>query len=126
MLIVMNSYYNILYRYDLGARKTSYAFRGTEGVIVYHIKDQNKCLALMWKVPYSRSNGWYIKVYDGFINPNKDLFHEMRDKSHMGGDGKIYEGTLDGGLCYSGSMGGTGKPHVEIILQYCSSKNETR
>ncbi|CAG8688775.1 46213_t:CDS:2, partial [Gigaspora margarita] len=75
------------------------------------------------EVPYSRSNGWYIKVYDGFINPNKDLFHEMRDKSHMGGDGKIYEGTLDGGLCYSGSMGGTGKPHVEIILQYCSSKN---
>lgn len=53
-----------------GACKTPYAFRGTEGVIVYHIKDQNKCLAFMWKVPYARSNGWYIKVYDGFINPS--------------------------------------------------------
>ncbi|CAG8804945.1 22309_t:CDS:2, partial [Gigaspora rosea] len=82
-----------------GALNTPYTFRGTEG---------------------------FIKVYDGFINPSIDLFHEMRDESHIGGDGKIYEGTLGGGLCYSGSMGGTAEPHVEIKLEYCSSNNETR
>jgi hypothetical protein len=53
-----------------GAHKTSYSLRGTEGVIVYHIKDQNKCLAFMWGVPFKHSNRWCVKVYDGFIKPS--------------------------------------------------------
>jgi hypothetical protein len=46
----------------------------------------------------------------------------MREESHIGGDGKIHEGTLDGGLRYKGSMGGTGAPYVDIELQYSNSK----
>lgn len=49
----------------------------------------------------------------------------MCEESHKGGDGKIYKGTLDDGLCYKGFMGGTGAPYVEIALQYCNSKNKT-
>ncbi|CAB4492170.1 hypothetical protein RhiirA5_367345 [Rhizophagus irregularis] len=108
-----------------GACKTPYAFRGTEGVIMYHIKDKDKSLAFMWKVPYARSNGWFIKVYDGFISPSIEIFHELRDKCYSGGDGIIHEGTLDDGLYYKGSMGGTGEPHLEVVLQYCNSKIKT-
>ena len=57
-----------------GARKTEYSTKGTAGVIVYHIKDYNLSLALMWSVPYSYlfySNWWNLKVYEGLIEPDE-------------------------------------------------------
>ncbi|GBB84764.1 hypothetical protein RclHR1_11330005 [Rhizophagus clarus] len=41
------------------------------------------------EVPYARKNRWCVKVYDGYINnPSAELFFEMRENSHLGGDGK--------------------------------------
>ncbi|GBB89068.1 hypothetical protein RclHR1_15720002 [Rhizophagus clarus] len=108
-----------------GARKVSYSTKGTSGVIVYHIKDYDLSLALMWSIPFaylSYSNWWNIKVYEGLIEPNEDLFWKMYYDNPEKGDGNSYSGKLDGGWSYEGSMGDAGQSI--IIIDFLEGKKE--
>ncbi|CAB4409250.1 unnamed protein product [Rhizophagus irregularis] len=105
-----------------GAHKTSNSTFGTSGVIVYHIKNEkcNRSLAFMWKVPFSYanlSNCWNIKLYEGLIEANKELYKHMlyKDKPHKG-DGNPFSGELGCGWSYVGTMGGAGKCTIEVTI----------
>ncbi|GBC00371.1 hypothetical protein RclHR1_03830010 [Rhizophagus clarus] len=99
-----------------GARKTDYSTKGTAGVIVYHIKDYNLSLALMWSIPYAYfySNWWNFKVYEGLVEPNEDLFWKMYYDSPHEGNGNPFSGKLSGGWSYEGSMGDAGQSVIVI------------
>ncbi|CAB4443357.1 unnamed protein product [Rhizophagus irregularis] len=100
-----------------GARKTEYSTKGTAGVIVYHIKNYNLSLAFMWSVPLTYlfySNWWNLKIYEGLIEPDEDLFNKMYYDSPNKGNGNPFSGKLSGGWSYEGSMGDAGQSAIVI------------
>ncbi|CAG8595136.1 uncharacterized protein OCT59_002256 [Rhizophagus irregularis] len=107
-----------------GTRKTAGPVStGTVGVFVYHIKDQNQSLAFMWSIPFDYniySNWWSIIVYDGFIEANDDLYRGMYycspNKGDSSGDSQTYQGNLNFGWRYEGSMGHSGTPIIVVDI----------
>jgi len=104
-----------------GACKTAYSIRGTSGVFLYHIKDSDLSLAVYWSLPYiywggRYSNWWNVKVYQGPITVDQDLFQNMKYGRHLG-DSNLCKGKLFGGLSYGGSMGGAGECTLDISLR---------
>ncbi|GBC00370.1 hypothetical protein RclHR1_03830009 [Rhizophagus clarus] len=100
-----------------GARKTEFSTNGTAGVIVYHIRDYNLSLAFMWSLPFAYvfySNWWNLKIYEGFVEPNEDLFWKMYYDSPHPGNGNPFSGKLSGGWSYEGSMGDAGQSVIVI------------
>ncbi|RIA85011.1 Cytolysin/lectin [Glomus cerebriforme] len=103
-----------------GARKTEYSAKGTAGVIVYHIKDSNLSLAFMWCVPFAYvfyENWWNVKIYEGLIEPNEDLFMKMYYDSPHEGNGNPFSGKLSNGLNFEGSMGNAGQCTIDISIK---------
>ncbi|GBB89067.1 hypothetical protein RclHR1_15720001 [Rhizophagus clarus] len=103
-----------------GACKTDYSTKGTSGVIVYHIKDCNLSLAFMWSIPFiyiSSSNWWNLKVYEGLVEPNKELFKKMYHDNPHKGNCNSFSGKLSGGWSYEGSMGDAGQSVVIIDIR---------
>ncbi|CAG8572065.1 17591_t:CDS:2, partial [Funneliformis caledonium] len=77
-----------------GARKTAGFTGGTVGVIVYHLKDRR-------------------------VRANQALYERMYHDLPHEGDNNIHRGILNSDLLYSGSMGNSGTPTIEIeILNY--------
>ncbi|CAG8730561.1 5142_t:CDS:2, partial [Funneliformis caledonium] len=105
-----------------GARKTAGFIGGTVGVIVYHLKDRNESLAFMWSVPFNYgfySNWWNIKIFKGRVRANQALYERMYHDLPHEGDNNIHRGILNSDLLYSGSMGNSGTPTIELeILNY--------
>ncbi|RGB37297.1 Sea anemone actinoporin [Rhizophagus diaphanus] len=103
-----------------GTRKTAGSVAtGTVGVFVYHIKDQNQSLAFMWSIPFDYniySNWWSIIVYDGLVEANDDLYREMYYGSPKKGDSQTYEGDLNFGWRYEGTMGHSGTPIIVVDI----------
>ncbi|CAG8705454.1 5428_t:CDS:2, partial [Funneliformis mosseae] len=105
-----------------GARKIAGFTGGTVGVIVYHLKDRNESLAFMWSVPFNYgfySNWWNLKVFKGRVRANQALYDRMYHELPHEGDNNIYRGILNSDLLYSGTMGNSGTPTIEIeIINY--------
>ncbi|CAI2188559.1 12495_t:CDS:2 [Funneliformis geosporum] len=108
-----------------GARKTSGFIGGTVGVLVYQLKERNESLVFMWSVPYNYvfySNWWNIKVFKGRVRANQALYDRMYHDLPHEGDNNIYRGILNSDLLYSGSMGNSGTPTIEVeILNYTTT-----
>ncbi|CAI2175714.1 16093_t:CDS:2 [Funneliformis geosporum] len=105
-----------------GARKVSGYTGGTVGVLVYHIQGRNESLAFMWCVPFNYaiySNWWNLKVFKGRVRANQALYEKMYTDLPHEGDNNIYRGILNSDLLYSGSMGNSGTPTIEVeIINY--------
>ncbi|GBC31515.2 DELTA-actitoxin-Ate1a isoform X2 [Rhizophagus irregularis DAOM 181602=DAOM 197198] len=74
----------------------------------------------MWSVPLVYlfySNWWNLKVYEGLIEPDEDLFWKMYYDNPNQGNGNPFSGKLSGGWSYEGSMGDAGQSTVVINFQ---------
>ena len=59
--------------------------KGVSGVICYHLPDISKSFCLMFNVPYDVDNKWNVKVYDGEIEANADVYNELQTDAIDGG-----------------------------------------
>ena len=73
--------------------------KGVSGVICYHSSDILKSFCLMFKVPYDVDNKWNVKVYDGEIEANADVYNELQTDAIDGGNAidrqNLYQGTIE-------------------------------
>ncbi|CAI2188867.1 12496_t:CDS:10, partial [Funneliformis geosporum] len=112
-----------------GARKIAGVFGGTVGVIAYHFQDRNESLVFMWSVPLNYvfySNWWNIKVYNGHVKANQELFEKIYNDLPHEGDGKMYRGILSTDLLFKGTMKKSGITTIVIEVQNYSSTPPVR
>ncbi|CAG8559227.1 3461_t:CDS:2 [Funneliformis mosseae] len=104
----------------MGASKTAGPVAtGAVGIFVYHIRDQKQSLVFLWSVSFDYNlydNWWDLKIYDGFIEADYDLYKEMYYGSPHKGDSLTYKGNLNFGWRYQGSMGHSGTPSTRIEI----------
>ena len=101
-----------------GARKTSWASRGTVGVLAYYVSDIHQTLAVMWSVPYDYNwyeNWWNVKLYSGDRKASYDIWYDMYYYANpFKGNHHWYRRDLGGSCEFSGSMTGSSAAILEI------------
>lgn len=90
---------------------------GVVGVLTYYIPDMKSTLAVMWSVPFDYNlyeNWWNVKLYDGKVKPNYDMYNELYYRASPFKAGGWETKNLGDGLKCRGFMTTPGNARLEI------------